>query len=410
MKILNINGFIILYEKKSTNITTIRYIVNAGSTSEKYHNEFGCAHFLEHMFFKGTEYHNYKDINRITSKLGNINAYTSMERTVFHIDTLYEDFNSAASILSEMFFHPLMDEQEFNKEKTVILEEYQSGIDNPFRFFYGMMNESFWGTAFGHKVVGNKNSIKNMSIDILNNFRKQNYVVDNVVISVVGNIEENEVINTFSKILENVPSDNYTKLNSSKFEYSLVDLSNLSFNHKSKQAIIGLTVKGISSIEHNSMNFCGSVFAQGMGGGMHSLLFDRIREELGLCYSIGTWANTYKDVGELTIYCMLDENNIQLAKDEILKVINKVRENGFDSELLDISKKGLLFDVATESETSSEYASLVADTYFLNGCKYLSYEDKFNSLKNITNKDIKEFANNYFLEDKIKFISMTSDQ
>jgi predicted Zn-dependent peptidase len=410
MKILNINGFTLLYEKKPTDITTIRYIVNAGSTSEKSHKEFGSAHFLEHMFFKGTEYHNYKEINRITSELGNINAYTSMERTVFYIKTLSESFKESATILSEMFFHPLMDESEFKKEKTVILEEYQSGIDNPFRFFYGMMNEGFWGTSFGHKIVGNKNSILEMSIDTLNNFRKNNYVIDNVVIAVVGNVEESIVVDTFSLLLDNVPSNHYCKLNSSKIEYNEVDLNELGFNHKSKQSIIGLTVKSISSIEHKSINFCGSVFAQGIGGGMHSMLFDRIREELGLCYNVGTLANTYKDVGELTIYCMLDENNIKLAKEEILGVVKKVREEGFDEQLLNISKKGLLFETACESENSEDYAALVADTYFLNNCKCLSYQDKFESLKKVTNEDIKNFANKYFSEDKMKFVCMTTDK
>lgn len=410
MKILNVNGFNILYEKKATNITSVRYIVNVGSTSEKLKKEFGCAHFLEHMFFKGTEYHNYKDINRITSKIGDINAYTSMERTVFYINTLNEDFNIAASILTEMIFHPLMDESEFNKEKTVILEEYQSGIDNSFRFFYNMMNESFWGTSFGHKIVGNKNSISNMSIETLKSFRERNYLVDNIAIAVVGNIEENNVINIFSKLLEKVPSIHYSKLNSSKFQYSDVDLSTLEFNHKSKQSIIGLTVKGLNSIEHSDVNFCGSVFAEGVGGGMHSLLFDRIREELGLCYTVGIHVNTYKDVGDFTIFCLLDENNIKLAKEEILNVLKKVRENGFDKELLEISKKSLLFSIASESESSSDYAALVADDYFLYGCNFLSFEDKFNNLKKITNEDVISFANNYFTEDKIKFTCMTSDK
>ena len=410
MKILNINGFTLLYEKKPTNITTIRYIINAGSTSEKSHKEFGVAHFLEHMFFKGTEHHNYKEINRITSELGDINAYTSMERTVLYINTLPESFKESATILSEMFFHPLMDKSEFDKEKTVILEEYQSGIDNSFRFFYSMMNEGFWGTSFGHKIVGNKNSILDMSIETLNNFRKQNYILDNIVIAVVGNVEESTVVDTFSLLLDNVPSNHYCKLNSSKIEYNEVDLSELNFNHKSKQSIIGFTVKGISSTEHKSINFCGSVFAKGIGGGMHSLLFDRIREELGLCYSVGAWVNTYKDLGELTIYCMLDESNIKLAKEEILGIVKKVRENGFDQQLLDISKKGLLFEIASESETSENYAGLIADTYFLNNCKCLSYQDKFESLKNVTNENIKSFANKYFAEDRIKFVCMTTDQ
>jgi predicted Zn-dependent peptidase len=406
MKTLNINGFTILYEYKPTDIVTIRYIVNAGSSSEKSHEEFGCAHYLEHMFFKGTLYKNYKEINRLTSELGDINAYTGTERTVFHIKTLSEDFINSASILNEMFFYPLMDKSEFDKEKTVILEEYQSNIDDPIRFFGTMLNEGFWGTSFGHKTVGNKNSILNMSIDTLNNFRKKYYIVDNMAIAVVGNVKESLVVDTFSKLLDNVSTDHYIKLNSDKIEYGEVDLSEFHFNHKSKQSVIGFTTKGLSSIEHKDINFAGSVFSQGVGGGMHSLLFDRIREELGLCYSVGMGISTFKDVGAISIYCMLDENNINLAKDEIFKIIENVKNNGLDTQLLNISKKQLLFDTACESESSDDYASLVADTYFLNGCKCLSYQDKFDSLKKITNEDIINFANKYYEEGKIKFTTM----
>jgi len=273
-----------------------------------------------------------------------------------------------------------------------------------------MLYEGFWGTSFGHKVVGNKNSILNMSIDTLNSFRSNNYVVDNIAIAVVGNIEESEVVNVFSSILENVPSNHYSKLNSSKIEYSEVDLTELGFNHESKQAIIGFTVKGLSSLEQKESNFCNSVFSQGVGGGMHSMLFDRVREELGLCYSVGAWSTAYKDVGDMTIYCMLDKDNINLAKTEIFDILDNVRKNGFDNELLDISKKCLSFNTACESETSSDYAGMVADNYFLNGCECPSYEDRFNSIKKITNEDIIEFSNKYFSEDKIKFVHMTPNE
>jgi predicted Zn-dependent peptidase len=409
MEIININGFTLLYEKKTTDIVNIRYIVNAGSSSEIDNKEFGAAHYLEHMLFKGTKFHTYKETNKIADNLGDINAFTSREITVFHLTSLREDFNKAAELLSEMFFFPLINEDEFNREKTVIIEEYQSGIDKPSNFFYNMLFESFWGTAFSHKTVGNKNSIQNMTIDTLHNFIKNYYVIDNFVISVVGNIEKNEVIDKFSQILKSAPSSYYNKPIINNINYDSINYNEFRFYHSSKQSAMALMFKGLSSIDNINNNFVGDVFCKGLGQGMSSLLFDRIREELGLCYGISSWLQCYRNCGDLVITSFLDENNIELARDEIFKIIENVKKNGFDQEQLVSLKKNMLFDIARESETSSDYASMIADDYFINNCKIVSYEDKFNALKTITNEDIINFANKYF-NGNAKFVCMTTDR
>lgn len=407
MKVLNVNGFTILHERiPSSKILNIRCVVNAGSSSEK-REEFGVAHYLEHMFFKGTLKKNYKEVNRIVSEIGDTNAYTSRERTVFYISTLTSNFKKAADILTEMVFEPAFPPEEFEKERTVILEEYQSSIDNPNRYFAGISGESFWGTPRGHKVLGNKNTLLNMKLDDLKSFRERFYVIDNLFFVVVGNVSEEEVSNIFGELLANVPSIYYGKKDKSIIDYGDVDCSEFSFNHKSQQSIISIMSKTYGASEDYDTNFVQKVFATGMGSGMHSLLFDRIREELGLCYSIGMSPETYADVGSIYTCCMLDQKNIPLAKEEIFNIYKKVREEGFDLKLLEISKKNLLFGIAGEMEKGEDFAYLFMDNYFRNGCKVYNFEDMQSKIESITNDDIIRFANEYLGEDKCKFISMT---
>jgi len=409
MGVLNVNGFTVLHKRIPTNIISTRIVVNAGSTNEE-KNEYGVAHYLEHMFFKGTNKHTYKEINMITAELGQANAYTSKETTAFFINSLASDFGRSAEILMEMFFEPAFIEEEFEIEKGVILEEYQSRLDDPFTYFWNMSSESFWGSQRGHKIVGNRNTIQNMTIDDLKSFRKRYYNVDNVVFTVAGDISEEEVVKVFSGLLSNAPSQSYAKLDNSTIEYAPANFDDFSFNHKAKQAIIGFLAKSVSAIEKHDANYRSAVMSVGLGGGMHSLLFDRIREELGLCYSVGVLAQSFKDTGDSLVYCLLDEGNIEQAKGEISTILQKTKQQGFSEELLRVSKKTMLFDLADEFEKSGGYSHLIFDNYFKFGCQLISYEEREEKINSVTNDDIIESVNETFKDDELKFVQMTTEK
>src|SRR4030042_1127115 len=408
MGILNINGFTVLHYKKPTNIINVRVVVNVGAIAEE-KNEYGVAHYLEHMFFKGTSKHNYKEINRITAELGDINAFTGRDMTVFHITSLKSDFKQAAGILSEMFFDLVFNDDEFKIEKGVITEEYQASMDNPPSYFWNMLTEGFWGSQRGHKILGNRNTISNMTIDNLKNFRERHYKVDNIVFTVVGNIEEAEVSSVFNELLQSVPSSHYEKLNSSMIEQDIVDYTDFIFKHKAKQAVMGFMGKGLSTTEQYDNNYCINVMKVGIGGGMHSLLFDRIREELGLCYSVGASIDSFIDTGHIIIYCLLDDKNIERAKDEILLILNKVKKEGFDDDLLRISKKNLLFDLADDFDDARGYSHLMFDNYFKNGCKLIDFNEREKRINSVTNDDIIKLANEIFKDGQLKFAQMTTE-
>lgn len=407
MDILNVKGFTILHQKLPTNIINTRIIVNAGSTLEM-KNEYGVAHFLEHMFFKGTNKHTYKEINRITTELGDANAFTSKETTAYFISSLASNFERSADMLMEMFFEPAFIEEEFEIEKGVIVEEYQSRMDDPTVFFWNMANESFWGSQRGHKVVGNRNTIANMTIDDLKSFRKRYYNVDNVVFAVTGNIDESEVVRVFEGLLANVPSSSYVKLDSSAIDYDDINYEDFEFNHKAKQAIIGFMAKGVSAKEKYDKNYRNSVMNVGLGGGMHSLLFDRIREELGLCYHVGIWSTSYKDTGDILVHCLLDEANVEQAKDEIQIILKKIKNEGLDDELIRVTKSTMLFDLADDVETSRGYSHLIFDNYFKYDCELIAHDDRKDRINSVTNDDIIEAANDAFKDDKLKFVQMTT--
>jgi len=390
--------FTLIHHQTSNPIVCIEVLVNAGSTSEKKEGDYGVAHFLEHMAFKGTKNKTYKEVNDITSKLGITNAYTSGSKTCFHINCIDGDFDKAVDILMEIFLEPRFDPEEFEKERGVILEEIQTMRDSPTSFFWDELRANLFGKT-GHCIAGSKEGIEKMPLNSLKDFRSKFY--GDIAFIVVGNIDIDHVTQKFYSFKD--------RLTSQKNEESvnpLLDMNEFHFHHKSKQAIIGLITPGITSLQ-----ICDdpiqSVVINALGGGMHSLLFDRIREELGLCYSVSTFGYCFRTKGAVISFSMLDKQNIEKAKDEMVKIIGRLSKEGIPSNLLETSKKNYLFDIANDTQTSGGYASTFLDGYFMYGNRVVDFEKEKEFVPKITNEDIIKFATEYF--GKMKFVSMTED-
>lgn len=410
MKIEKINGYNVLAYNNDHNLCTIQIVVNAGSHSESSENLWGAAHYLEHMSFKGTEFKHYKEINKNTSRLGDINAYTSEDTTVYHISCRKEKVLEALNMILEMLFYPKFDEKEFNKEKMVILEEYNSGMNDPSRFFWSTVYEKFRNS---HWIIGNKESITNMTVDFLKDFRKNNYTKSNILFTVIGGIDEERIkkefkiyFNTVEEILEKCPELTVAKLGDGNVEGMSENLIELIPNlneekvtHKSDQAYFAMITEGMPSIENFNANYVASVFSNAFGGGMHSLLFDRIREELGYCYSTGVWYHTFANgTSNYSIYAALDKKNIPTTIDEVNRLIKGVKEEGIVDELLRTSKDNLLYHMARTYETSAGLSCMAA-CYFDNK-RFTTLDEKAKKIESITNEDIIEFANGWMKDFK----------
>ena len=389
MELLKIAGFNVLYEQKKSELATVRIVVNAGSTDEKDKKDYGVAHYLEHMFFKGTESKDYKQINMEMSEIGNANAYTHYGRTVYYLSTLGEDYIKALSLLTEMLFEPSLLEEEFEKERNVILEECQARLDNPQGYFFDKSGQIVWGDD-GHEIIGSKETISNMTIEQLKSFRNTYYNKNNIYIVIIGDIAEDDLKKDCLMILSKYSG--YFDGKSIDKEYEeFVPGEDTYLTHDAEQSILGMYFRAWSDYDLKSCKFISDVFENGLGGGMHSLLFDRVREELGLCYSISSYGASCRKKQSTIISTMLDKENIDLAKEEIEKVLDKVKKEGFSEEILRVSKKNVIFNLASSISSPSGYAGAFCDRYFVQGD--INFEMIKELTEKITNKDIIEYAN-----------------
>lgn len=406
-EIHTVNGVKVIFVPTNSNIVNARILVNAGSADED-EDSYGVAHFLEHMVFKGTEHRNYKEVNKITSLLGTINAYTSNYTTCFHYSFLSDDIKKALEILFEIVFKSSLPEQEIEKEKGVIIEECQMYLDNPNGYFFNIWRENIFGQHNGHPIVGYPQSIQETTLEKLVRFKTKNYNKQNIAIGVCGSIDLPYLMDLLSNLIPNDLPDGELK----ERENLEINYDNFSFNHESKQAIMALSAKGYTSSETSQNNYLQSVYFEGLCGEMHSLLFEKIREDLGLCYSISGGTSSHKHYGLSSIYSMLDEKNINLAHQEILKTIDKTCSEGFPEDILEITKRNVLFNTARLMETNAGLLRKMDILFELNDTRDLlpkfNFEYYRNAINSITNNDIMRYANEIFGENQqIKLTTMT---
>jgi predicted Zn-dependent peptidase len=381
----------LIYKRTPNKICNLRIVVDAGSMLESDPDDWGTAHFLEHMFFKGTTKRGYKEINSLASRLGDINAYTANQQTVFHLSFLADDVQKAADLLLEMVLDPALDEQELEKEKSVILQERETRKADPMTF----AGDEFWKHVFGtagHDCIGSEKSISGMSQGRIKSFRRQWYdgkAIATVLVGDVGKAPGEEIDRRIS----------YVKSERTANYAVSLDLSPHHFHHSSGQSVLMIGWPGPSIPQECETGQLPDVVANGIGGGMHSLLFDRIREELGLCYSVGSYHASQRGTGVFVAYCLCDREKITQVQEEILKLIDGVRKNGLPDELLVTAKKNSLFGLCHKFESSAGIAQS-ADACFhvtrrqMDGL--MDFEDRYRRIEKMTNADVIGFAERTF--------------
>lgn len=310
--------------------------VKSGSRNENENNN-GISHFIEHMMFKGTDNRSAKKIVKTIEDLGGqINAFTGKEATCYYIKLLYTHLDVALDILSDMLFNSKFDEEDIELEKGVILEEISMDEDSPEDVLVELHNKAVWGQdPITLPILGSREGVKsfkrNQIIEYLNNY----YVPENCVISIAGNFDEN-----IYKLIESY-FGNWKALGGSPVKYSTPDiLSNHLFKNKEiEQLHMNLGIQGVEIGNEDMPNLL--LLNNILGGTTSSILFQKIREEKGRCYSIYSYANGYNNTGIINIYTGLNPKySIEVLK-LIMEEVYKFSKSYISKEQIIKGKEGL---------------------------------------------------------------------
>jgi len=350
------NGVTIVLERISfVRSVSFGIFVKNGSRNETEKTN-GISHFIEHMMFKGTEKRTAKQIaDDIDSIGGQINAYTTKEYTCYYTRTLDTHFNVAFDVLKDMYFNSLFSDEDIKKERKVIIEEINMYEDTPEELGYDLLQSEIWkGNSIGYPILGTVKSISEFNENIIKEYYKEHYRPDNTVLALAGNFDRDAVVyeidKYFGKFQTSRPSESDEIYSKPEYFKSIV--------RKEKdieQTHLTLCFPGVQSGSDESyiLAIVNTVF----GGGMSSKLFQKIREEHGLAYTVYSFLSNFVDTGLFSVYAGLNPNQFDQVYSLILKEISDFkREKITETQLVKI-KEQLKSNFILSLESSSSRAS-----------------------------------------------------
>jgi len=398
------NGVRIVLE----NIPTVRSValgvwIGTGSRKEDEKNN-GVSHFLEHMFFKGTKTRNAREIAESFDSIGGqVNAFTSKEYTCYYAKVLDTHADMALEVLADMYFNSVFDEEELKKEKNVVLEEIKMYDDTPDDIVHDLLSKAvFENHPLGYPILGTEGTLSTFTGDTLREYMFEHYTPENTVISIAGNIEE-----SFISEVEKY----FGSYEAGKNELEIVKPSfhanNLSRKKETEQAHLCLGFNGLQ-VGHDKMY---SLVALNniLGGSMSSRLFQDVREQKGLAYSVFSYHSAFQDNGIVTIYAGTGAKQLDELYETIQTTLATLKREGITEKELLNSKEQLKGSLMLSLESTNSRMSRNGKNELLLG-KHRSLDDIIAEIDRVTKEDVDFMANQIFTDTfSISLISPSGD-
>lgn len=332
------NGLRIVVENiEYVNSISVGLWVENGSRNENQYNN-GISHFIEHMLFKGTENRTAKQIAEAIEEVGGqINAFTGKESTCFYIKALNTHLELSLSILSDMLFNSKFDENDIEKEKKVIFEEIDMNEDSPEDVLMDLHSSAIWGDdAVSMPILGTKETVGSFDRKKILEYISSYYIPENSVISICGNFNINNIKKMIEKYFGGWNSDNKKITNYSKPN---IESGLLYKEKKIEQLHMSFGIPGIEIGNDDIYSLV--LLCNILGGGASSILFQKLREELGMCYSIYSYSSSLINTGIVTVYAGLNPKYGEDAFNIISEEIEKFSQNNLSKEKLFKAKEQL---------------------------------------------------------------------
>jgi predicted Zn-dependent peptidase len=284
----------------------------------------GISHFIEHMLFKGTKSRNALQISQAVEGIGGyLNAFTTEENTCFFSKACHDRFEGLLEVLTDMFLNSEFDPIEIEKERNVIKEEVAMYLDQPQQHVQELLNESLWpNQPLGRSLTGTPKTLDAMTRDHLIRFQRSNYVTPSTLVTAAGNLRHKKVLKSISRFASSFPCGKRPRfqpaLNGQKT--SRIRL----FTKEVEQTQLALGIRTCS--RHDERRFALRLLNTLLGENMSSRLFQVLREDHGLAYSICSSLGSFDDTGSLTISAGLDTNHLPQALKLIASELKRFKQ------------------------------------------------------------------------------------
>jgi predicted Zn-dependent peptidase len=398
------NGLTILTDRMpDVRSVTLGFFFRTGARHEPLELN-GISHFIEHAVFKGTEKRTALEIAIETDRLGgNLDAFTMHEETGFAIKIVDTQLEKAFDLLADLLVNAVFDAKELKREQKVIIEEIKMTEDSPEDYLSELFNEKlFPDHPLGLSIAGTPKTVKTFDRAATKKYHAETFNTQNLIIAAAGNVEHAQIADLAEKFFG---EDSKLNIQDSKPEKTPTIAAPILIekNKNLEQAHLVIAAPFVDA--RDERRYAADILSNILGGGTSSRLWQKVREEKGLAYSVGASAAMYQDCGVFSIYAGTSPKQTEQVLDISLKELRSVVKNGISVEELELMKEQSVASILLGLEDSGVRAGTLARLEMVHG-RQISIEETLAKIESVTIEEVQEIAREFFRTEKIAFAAL----
>ncbi|HKO95458.1 MAG TPA: pitrilysin family protein [Pyrinomonadaceae bacterium] len=361
----------------------------------------GICHFIEHAVFKGTGRRSARDIAVESDRLGgHFDAFTTHEMTGFAIKVADRSLPEGFDLIADLLAHPRFDQDDLLREKKVILEEMKMVEDTPDEFLGELFNAAYFPDhPLGRPIEGTKETVSRFDHKTISEFHAREFSPSSLVIAAAGNIDHDRLVELATSTFgQTTTSNNAADIDSGTLPPA--PAAPIVIEHKNELEQAHLVIAAPYPDARSPERYAASMLASVIGGGTSSRLWQTIREERGLAYSVGAGGSTFSDAGVFSIYAGTSPEHLDEVVDLSLEELRRVVNESVPDEELKLAKDQSISSILLGLESSSARASTLARQEIIHG-RRISPEEIIQNVEAVTPDDLKRIAARYFTSESL---------
>ena len=395
------NGIRIIHQQSNRAVAHCGLIINAGSRDEKSEQQ-GLAHFIEHVFFKGTKKRKaFHILSRMEDVGGELNAFTTKEETCIYSSFIPKYYSRALELLQDITFNSTFPAKELKKEKAVVIDEINSYKDNPSEQIFDDFEEQVFGKhPIGKNILGSPELVNSFNKATIKEFVASHYHSQQIVICSTGNISFDQLIKYVEKYFGYLPNSNKK---SKRITFKTYKTTHKIQKHNGFQThcMIGNIAFAANHPKKTAMVLLNNILG---GPGMNSRLNLGIREKYGFTYQIESHYTPYSDIGLFNIYLASDSDKVEKSIKLVKKELQKLREIPLGPQQIKKAKQQLIGQIAIAQESDVNLMLTLGKSLLLYN-KVDTFEEVKNKIESISATELQETAKIVFKEEDLSTLT-----
>jgi predicted Zn-dependent peptidase len=369
--------------------------VSVGSRDEP-QDHCGIAHLLEHLMFKGTSERSTKEISEIIEGAGGeLNGYTTKELTSFHVFSLDETAETAQNILSDMIVNPLIDEEHVELERSVVTQEINMMVDEPEDYSRVLLDQSIWhGHPMATPESGEVESVKGIETADLRQFFTEHYRPPNLTVVACGHVDKKKVLKWASESFDHLPRAKKAPERVPPVTHSSINV----FPREGDQAYVEMGFPGLDAKNpdrHAVWLACGVI-----GAGTSSRLYQRIREDEGMVYTIYTYPQLFSDCGLIETHFSTESEKAETVIRHIAEELKRIKDEGLVDGELERAKRWVKGTLVRKLENTESRMYWLGEHYMMTG-EVMPLGQILEDFDGVTAEDVVRVSNELFKRNKL---------